>query len=66
MVQTCWNKGPLGPTVRSGCFVLAFFNEEDEVVKELKERFGAAVASARDSPDLDDIPYERALVWCWD
>ncbi len=66
MVQTCWNKGPLGPTVRSGCFVLAFFDEEDEVVRELKERFGAAVVSARSSPDPDEVLHEKALVWCWD
>ncbi|NPA85143.1 MAG: hypothetical protein GXO07_03960 [Crenarchaeota archaeon] len=65
MVQRCWNKGPLGPSIGWGCFVLAYFDEEDEVVMKMKERFGGEVVEAEKSPDPDEVRHGKALVWCW-
>ncbi len=67
MTQRCWNKGPLGPSVAWGCFVLAYFDEEDETVKFLKELFGGTVVRASEvKVDMDYVEHEYALLWCWD
>jgi len=66
LVQRCWSKGPLGPTIAWGCFVLYFFNEENEEVRELKRAFGARVVKTTElAVDLDEVPFEKALLWCW-
>ncbi|ABU82016.1 hypothetical protein Igni_0834 [Ignicoccus hospitalis KIN4/I] len=65
MVQRCWNKGPLGPTVATGCFVLYYFNERDGVAEALARAFGGKVVDAREAPDPDEVVHEKALVWCW-
>jgi hypothetical protein len=66
MVQKCWNKGPLGPSIPWGCFVLAYFNETNETVEKLKKAFNARVVKVDEvKADLDDVPFKYALLWCW-
>lgn len=70
MVQKCWNKGPLGPSIAWGSFVLLYTNEpESEDVRRLKEIFKTAKVVPTESlsvdPDSKELPYKYALVWSW-
>ncbi|UXD22262.1 hypothetical protein IPA_03015 [Ignicoccus pacificus DSM 13166] len=70
MVQRCWNKGPLGPSIGWGSFVLYYFNDpNDKNVKYLKEKFKSAkivkVEDVKTDPDSKEVPFKYALVWSW-
>ena len=69
MVQRCWNKGPLGPSIPWGGFVLLYANDpnDPEAVKFLEE-FGAEVIEIEGvhlDPDAPDLPFKYAVVWKW-
>ncbi len=69
LVQRCWNKGPLGPSISWGTFVLLYTNDpESPSVKELIETFGAQLVRIEEvvvDPDAVDLPFKYAVVWKW-
>ncbi len=64
----CWHKGPLGPTIMNGCYVLAYVDDEDEF-ESLREAFKAKLMRAEEvlalDPEALDVGKSFALVWCW-
>ncbi len=70
MVQKCWNKGPLGPSIAWGSFVLLYTNDPNsEEVKEVLEKFSNAkvvrVEEVKADPDARELPFKYAVVWSW-
>ena len=70
MVQKCWNKGPLGPSIPWGSFVLLYTNDpSSEDVKRIKEVFkGAKVVPTSEvkvDPEAREVPFDYAVVWSW-
>ncbi|ALU12277.1 hypothetical protein EYM_02035 [Ignicoccus islandicus DSM 13165] len=70
MVQRCWNKGPLGPSIPWGGFVLLYTNDpSDPLALELIEAFGAKIVEVSEvvslDPDAVNLPFKYAVVWKW-
>ncbi len=64
----CWHKSPLGPTIMSGCYILAYINSPQEFGK-VRSIFGAKVVSIKEvlglDPEAEDIGKKYAILWCW-